>query len=220
MKTLKALSAMLTYPQPQLVRGLPQIIGAIEGERLLSGNSVEALRALACEMMALDAFEVQERYVALFDRGRQTSLHLFEHVHSESRDRGQAMVDLLALYGKAGLVAPKNELPDFLPMVLEYLSMRPFTEAQEMLEDCAHILQAVGERLRKRESAYAAVFGALLDLAGTAGLETRSGQVPEPVEKSLDEEWKDEPVVFGPNAAPCSQRTPSVSVVRFMPRSN
>ena len=103
----------------------------------------------------------------LFDRTRSLSLHLFEHVHGESRDRGQAMIDLKSLYESAGLEISATELPDFVPLFLEFLSTRPRAEACELLGQPAHILAAMAERLRKRHSAYEAVFRALVALAAT-----------------------------------------------------
>ena len=166
-------------------------------------------------MAATDPLDAQERYVELFDRGRATSLHLFEHVHGEARDRGQAMVDLNALYARHGLAIAANELPDYLPAVLEYLSTRPFEEVREMLTDCAHILRAVGEALVGHDSRYSAVLGALLTIAGEQALDFQ----PKPSEArvadtpGIDDEWMDEPVIFGPG---CTDVKPKAQVVRFM----
>ena len=127
----------------------------------------------------------------LFDRGRGTSLHLFEHVHGDSRDRGPAMIDLAQTYEKAGLLLAPGELPDYLPAVLEFVSTQPPREAKAFLGETAHILSAIFGALQKRESAYASVLGALLELAG----EKAQPVAPE-AEESLDESWA-EPPVFG-----------------------
>ncbi|MDP3135802.1 MAG: nitrate reductase molybdenum cofactor assembly chaperone, partial [Burkholderiaceae bacterium] len=173
------------------------------------------LAALIDELAATDPLDAQERYVELFDRGRATSLHLFEHVHGEARDRGQAMVDLNALYASHGLAISANELPDYLPAVLEYLSTRPIEEVREMLGDCAHVLRAVGEALAGNGSRYGAVLGAVLTLAGEPAFDfqpkPREGRVADTPD--IDEEWVDEPVIFGPG---CTDVKPKVQVVRFM----
>ena len=109
-----------------------------------------ALGALIAWLARVDLLDAEESYVALFDRGRATSLHLFEHVHGDSRARGQAMVELQALYAKAGLEPSGNELPDYLPMMLEYLSLREEAEVKDMLGDCAHIVRAIGQALVDR----------------------------------------------------------------------
>ena len=113
----------------------------------------------------------EERYVDLFDRGRALSLHLFEHLHGESRDRGEAMVELKQLYERAGFELSARELPDYLPVVLEYLSCRDLAEAREMLADCGHILTTIGRSLVARRSRYAAVLQALIVIAGESPIE-------------------------------------------------
>src|SRR5208282_6135006 len=94
------------------------------------------------------------------------SLHLFEHLHGDSRDRGEAMVDLKRIYERAGFDLSARELPDYLPVVLEYLSCRDLAEARLMLADCAHILTTIGRSLVARRSRYAAVLQALIIIAG------------------------------------------------------
>lgn len=199
MIALRALAALLAYPTADLVDAIGEVRAAVDGEKSLPRAARRAVLALADEIAAADLLEAQEAYVDLFDRGRATSLHLFEHVHGDSRDRGQAMVDLKAVYARAGLALAGNELPDYLPAVLEYLSLRPKNEVRDMLGDCAHILRSVGESLQRRRSPYAAVFAALLAVAGEAGL----SPAPAPLRietddrKALDEEWVEQPVLFG-----------------------
>jgi nitrate reductase delta subunit len=214
--TFKALGALLTYPNQALLDALPELYAAIVEEGALDKRHRAALKDLMHSMASMEPLEMEEAYVDLFDRGRATSLHLFEHVHGESRDRGQAMVDLKAQYRKAGLHLASNELPDYLPAVLEYLSMRPMEEARDMLADCAHILRALGRQLAKRQSRYAAVLDAVLALAGEPGVS--AGEAAEtPKEKSLDEEWAEEPVIFGPQAQPCGSK-PQIAPVQFVRR--
>ena len=215
MRTLKALAALLTYPEPALLEALPEIRTIVAAEKLLGPDDQTRLAALIDELAAADPLDAQERYVELFDRGRATSLHLFEHVHGEARDRGQAMVDLNALYARHGLAIAANELPDYLPAVLEYLSMRPLGEVREMLGDCAHVLRAVGEALAGHDSRYSAVLGALLTIAQERAFDfhpQRCGLRTEDV-PGVDEEWADQPVIFGPG---CTDAKPQAQVVRFM----
>ena len=214
----KALAALLAYPSQELVAALPEIGAAIDRNAKLRRRDRRALSALLAELAAADLLDAQERYVALFDRGRATSLNLFEHVHGDSRDRGQAMVDLRATYARSGLELTANELPDHLPVLLEFLSTQPDAVAHDMLGDCAHILRKVGEALAKQRSSYAAVFAAALALAGERGLGT-DRIAADAGERALDDEWIEEPVVFGPAAgAACGARAPATAVVQFMPR--
>lgn len=218
---LKALGALLMYPQEDLIAALPELRILIEADGALPSRHKEALVELIGELAQRDLLLLQETYVDIFDRGRATSLHLFEHVHGESRDRGMAMVDLRNVYEDAGFALKAGELPDYLPAILEFLSLRPEAQAQEMLTDCAHILRKIGDALAERESHYSAVPAALLALCGQPGLTPARERRPVKEEKSLDEEWAEEPVVFGPGAAPAcaGQNQKDVSaVIRFMPR--
>ncbi|ODU59144.1 MAG: nitrate reductase molybdenum cofactor assembly chaperone, partial [Comamonadaceae bacterium SCN 68-20] len=154
MKSFKALSALLCYPTPALVESVSDIRAALHGERLLSPAALAELEALLEWLASADIYELEETYVLLFDRSRALALNLFEHVHGESRDRGQAMVDLKALYESHGLQFGSSELPDFLPLFLEFLSILPLDEARSHLADAAHIVRELSERLEKRVSPY------------------------------------------------------------------
>ncbi|HYR00972.1 MAG TPA: nitrate reductase molybdenum cofactor assembly chaperone [Casimicrobiaceae bacterium] len=214
----KALGALLGYPSPELIAALPEISAALGSERRFCRATRAGLAALVAELGRGDPIGVQERYVETFDRGRRTSLHLFEHVHGESRGRGQAMVDLRTAYAREGFVLAANELPDYLPVLLEFVAERP-EAGREMLADCAHIVRGIGEALRDRGSGYAAVLAGILDLAGERGLGIPSAAPPAEREKSLDEEWAEEPVFFGPpNGRGCGTGAPASSVVRVVPR--
>jgi len=230
-KTFKALGALLTYPTNELQAAAKEIAAVIDQEQRLPKKAKSALHQLIAGLSGGDLLDLQARYVALFDRGRATSLNLFEHVHGESRDRGPAMVDLLQVYSRAGFSLDSSELPDYLPVVLEFLSQRPFAEASDMLRDCAHIVRRVGDMLRSRGSHYDAVPAALLAMIGEAGLSATTVKVPDSGtlaeaavaadEKSLDEDWMDAPVLFGPEGAPeCKPARPAASVIQFIPRHN
>lgn len=216
--TLRALGALLTYPGPELRAALPEIGSGLAGARHLPRASRERLARLVAWMLATDGLDLEGAYVAQFDRGRATSLNLFEHVHGESRDRGMAMVELKEIYANAGYALAAGELPDYLPVVLEYLSCRGRDEARAMLGDCAHVLRNVGETLRRRDSAYAAVFDALLAVAGEPGIDF-DAPVEEPdagkPEASIDEDWAEVPAFASPAA---DAGAPQVAEVRFVPR--
>jgi nitrate reductase delta subunit len=205
-KALKALSALLIYPTAELQEASGEISEAIESEPAISNAVRDQLHQLLTELASDDIYDLQERYLLLFDRTRSLSLHLFEHVHGESRDRGQAMIDLKAQYEKAGLEQDSTELPDFLPLFLEYVSTLLAEEARDALAQPAHIFAAMAERLRKRRSAYEAVFRALVALSATKPKEAEVSALlalPDPDANdltALDEAWEDEEVRFGPGA--------------------
>ncbi len=205
-RTFKVLSALLSYPTAQLQEAMPELTAAIDREALLDAAVGRQLERLMNEIATADLYDLQERYVLLFDRTRSLSLHLFEHVHGESRDRGQALIDLKSLYENGGLEIEAAELPDFLPLFLEFLSTRPRAEAYELLGQPAHIFAVLAERLHKRQSDYEAVFGALTALAARKPkTEDISALLAEPDPDAtdlaaLDAAWEDQPVNFGPNA--------------------
>ena len=189
--TLRVLSHLLSYPDAELRAHLGELRDALHAERALTPERLAEIDALIERLRAADPFETEAAYVEMFDRGRGTALHLFEHVHGDSRDRGPAMVDLIKTYEQAGLFFAPGELPDHLTVVLEYASTQPPLQAREFLREIAHVLQSIFSALLRRESAYASVGAALLDLAGEP-----AQAVKLPVEQELDESWE-EPLAFG-----------------------
>ncbi len=222
MKTYQVLGALLGYPDDALIEALPELAQAIETEALLPRDERARLLAFMAELQNTDLYELQERYVGLFDRSKAVSLYLFEHVHGESRDRGQAMVDLKRLYASKGLQLVGDELPDYLPAFLEYLSQCEPDEARDLLQETGHVLAVVHHRLGRRSSPYATVFGALLALAGEEPLGdgAREEAPDESSLEALDAAWAEEPVTFGPGTpsagAACGKAAAGTpSVVQF-----
>ena len=203
MRILKVISLLLDYPEQALRDGHAELAEAIAAAREISPAQRAALRSLLDELAAGDLMDVQERYTELFDRGRTLSLLLFEHVHGESRDRGQAMVDLMAQYEAAGFAIGVRELPDYIPLYLEYLATREDLEAREGLADVAHLLALLAARLEERQSPHAACFHALLQIAGET-VEQVVGELREQVAaeerddslEALDKVWEEEQVNF------------------------
>jgi nitrate reductase molybdenum cofactor assembly chaperone NarJ/NarW len=207
MRTLKVLSALLGYPTPELLHAADELKAVLRREGVLKRQALDDVLRLIDTLGEGDLFDAQERYILLFDRTRSLSLHLFEHVHGESRDRGQAMVDLIKLYEDGGFTPTAAELPDFLPLFLEYASVQPPEAALELIGQPGHVFAALAERLAKRGSPYRAVFAALVDLSkakldGAALAALRAEPDPEPDDlEALDEAWAEEEVRFGPGAA-------------------
>lgn len=205
--TLRVLAALLAYPDERLRGHLPEMTALLAQDDALSESRRGELEALARWLAGADAIEVETTYVETFDRGRATSLHLFEHVHGDSRDRGPAMIDLAQTYAAAGLMLKEGELPDYLPAVLEFASTQPPREAKAFLGEIAHLVNAIFGALLARGSRYAAVMGALLDLAGE-----KARAVPPPAEPALDETWAEPPAFDGCSVA--GQSTHPVRVIR------
>ena len=210
MKTFKVLSALLTYPSEDLVAAAPLFGAVLDDEALVPLAAREKIDVLLEDLAIGDLYDLQERYGLLFDRSRSLALHLFEHVHGESRDRGQAMVDLKTLYENAGFFITANDLPDFIPLFLEFLSTQPIAAARELLGQPAHILAAIAERLERRQSNYKAVFDALVAITEQqpereAVEELLKGPDPDPMDfAALDAAWEEEEVKFGPAAQSAS----------------
>jgi nitrate reductase molybdenum cofactor assembly chaperone NarJ/NarW len=197
--TWRALGALLSYPTEELQAAAGEIAAVLADEAIVPTQQRTAIDALLSELATTDIYELQERYFALFDRNRSLSLHLFEHVHGESRDRGQAMADLLALYDGHGLEMAAGELPDFLPLFLEFLSLLPDTEARALLAEPAAILRALADRLATRDTAYCAVMGALAELAQAPAVGRSEIPDEDPTDLiALDAAWEETAVSFGP----------------------
>ncbi len=203
-RTFKVLSLLLSYPDQALQMAVPELASALDDEALLPARERRAVGRLLDDLATADLYDAQARYVQLFDRTRSLSLHLFEHVHGEGRERGQALVDLAQLYEDGGFEVIAAELPDFLPLFLEFLSTRPLPEARLLLAEPLHILQALQQRLRKRRSVYASAFAALVALAECEAsasevdaLLAQADDEPDDL-AALDRAWEDAPVAFVP----------------------
>ena len=190
--TLRACALLIGYPDASLRGLLPDLRLALHDEAALSASRLAELDALIDTLQQQPPLDGEAAYVELFDRGRSTSLHLFEHVHGDSRDRGPAMIDLAQTYEKAGLFLSAGELPDYLPVVLEFASTQPPKEARAFLGEMTHILNALFTALVKRESRYASVVGALIELAGE-----RAHAVKIQPDEALDDSWAEPPAFDG-----------------------
>jgi nitrate reductase molybdenum cofactor assembly chaperone NarJ/NarW len=208
MQTFRVLSGLLSYPEQDLLDALPECRAVLEREALLPPAERAALEKFIDTLAGTELLDAQERYVALFDRNRSLSLHIYEHVHGESRDRGQAMVRLSELYRLHDLDIFARELPDYLPLFLEFLSVLPERPARSMLADAAHVIAALHGKLRARDSAYAAVMAAVEALAAHRPAEhlVAEAEAALPAEAdelaALDRQWEDEAVRFTAAGAP------------------
>ncbi len=207
--TLRVLARLLNYPDAAVRADLLPMLQVLDGEAALGTEWRAELHALVADLNRLDPLEAEGRYVETFDRGRATSLHLFEHVHGDSRDRGPAMIDLQQTYVQAGLQLDAAELPDHLCVVLEFASTQPPQLARDFLAEMVPILNSIFSALLKRRSPYAAVLAAVLELAGE-----KPKAVPVPTEVPLDDSWA-EPEAF----AGCSthgQSKPAEQPIHFV----
>lgn len=197
--TLRALSALLHYPDENLRAAVSDIRTVLREERIVNKAQILELEPLLFSLSAGDLIALQEHYVELFDRGRTLSLHLFEHVHGESRDRGQAMVDLRERYVAAGLDPASNELPDYLPLFLEYCSTLQKEEALAELAEPGTIIATLADRLDARGTDYAGLLAVLRDLSGGQSVPPEAMIAVEDPDDldALDAAWEEEQITFG-----------------------
>jgi len=208
--SLRVFARLLSYPDGVLRAQLGDMRSALQTEKAVPSARLAELDLLITNLQQGDLLETEAQYVELFDRGRATSLHLFEHVHGDSRDRGPAMIDLAQTYEKAGLYLAPSELPDYLPVVLEFVSTQPPREARAFLSEMAHIFNAIFNALQQRNSAYASVLGALIELAGDKALAVRVV-----ADEPLDAAWE-EPVVFDGCSTKGQAKPGEVQVMQFV----
>jgi nitrate reductase delta subunit len=223
MLTLKVLSLLLSYPEAEMLAALGEMAAVVEQEKLLQEQHEKAVLTLIESFRNADLLDLQEQYVALFDRGRFLSLHIFEHVHGESRDRGQAMVDLLQMYEARGLELSTHELPDYIPLFLEFLSQQQQDEAVQLLRDAMPVLSLLGARLNERGSDYRVIFDALAGFAGEPEElnEIRRQAATEGDDQTLtdmDKIWEEEAVSFMGAGNNCQSQAADVSPITITPR--
>lgn len=205
MRILKVIARMLDYPVEDIRSFRADIAMEISSAREISPEMRGDLLQVLEQLCAGELMDVQESYGLLFDQGRSLSLHLFEHVHGESRDRGQAMVDLMNIYRQNGFEMDALELPDYLPLFLEYLAARPDLEVREWLADVAPIMAQIAARLEERGDAgrgYALQLSALLMIAGeqqqlAAIRGSFAKEEPDNTPEAIDKEWEETAVTFG-----------------------
>ncbi|TQV89060.1 nitrate reductase molybdenum cofactor assembly chaperone [Aliikangiella coralliicola] len=210
MLILKVISRLLDYPTAELFRAADEIIEVVEQTEEINQQQRNQLIQFIDVLTNKDLFDAQERFDLLFDRGRALSLLLFEHVHGESRDRGQAMVDLMNVYKTKGFEVEAAQLPDYIPLFLEFLSEQDKPYVQEWLGDVCHILMMLSERLIDRDCDYSILFDCLIEISGH---EVDREEIAESVRQekrddtieAIDKEWEDKEIRFDePAAGQCS----------------
>ncbi len=201
MLILKVISRLLDYPSEGLFEASDELNDAVNASIYINPERRIALCEFIDKLTSRDIFDAQESYDLLFDRGRALSLLLFEHVHGESRDRGQAMVNLMKVYKSNGFHNDSSQLPDYIPLYLEFLSEQEPEFVQEWLGDICHLLTMLSERLIERECYYSVLFDSLIDLSG---LVVDRAEIIESVKKekrddtieAIDKEWEDKEIKF------------------------
>ncbi|WP_371194644.1 nitrate reductase molybdenum cofactor assembly chaperone [Glaciecola sp. SC05] len=205
MKILSLISRLIDYPSDELYAHAEDVSDYIAGNEDLAESDKTALQAFVAQRFGDSLLDWQSDYDGLFERGRSLSLLIYEHIHGESRDRGQAMVDLLEQYKAAGLDIGVRELPDYIPLFLEFVSTQGNENAKGWLQDIGPVLALLTVRLEKRQCNYSSLFQALVNLSEVdIDLDALREQVKEEkrddTKKALDKVWEEEAVTFGGDA--------------------
>lgn len=227
LKLLKVLSLLIDYPNNELFLGdtFADCTEIVARSTIISPAVRQQIIDLIEDLIDTGSLEAQARYDGLFERGRSLSLWLFEHVHGESRDRGQAMVDLMGQYEEAGFEISVKELPDYLPLYLEFLAYQATVIEDDIqirmdIADVSHIIALLAARLEHRGSMYKGCFNALLQIAGKPldmveeYQEKISKEKPDDSFEALDKEWEEEVVTFldAQQEERCSSQTSTQSL--------
>ena len=222
-RQLKLISLLLDYPQEELWSLGKDIRESIYA--LGFGNQARHdLHGFVDQLLASEPMQAEASWSETFDRGRAMSLLMFEHIHGESRDRGQAMVDLMETYRKNGFEIDRRELPDYLPLLLEYLAQRPEDEGREWLSHLTQILNLLAARAHERNSPYAVLFEQLIRHAGeTPDLSSfrrrAANEERDDTPEAMDKVWEEEAVKFGPEAPASDACAPNRFLNRKAPSS-
>jgi nitrate reductase delta subunit len=206
-KTYKVLSLLLSYPNDELQKFLLQVEEELREESLLQEDKITEIVKFCIRFNQLDLTNWQEEYVQLFDYSRSVSLHIFEHIKGDSRDRGQAMVNLMEFYKESGMHLTAKELPDYIPAFLEFLSTLPTKKAAELLGETVNIMDKINEALSESENHYSSIFQAIISLSAKQPDKAITREMiknEKPLD--LDAEYEEEPVTFGGGAPSCSSQ--------------
>lgn len=207
MLTFNVLSSLLRYPEPELREHLTAARQILREERLVGHDALAGLEDLIDYLEAMPQMDVEAAYLEAFERGRSTSLYLFEHIHGESRDRGQAMVRLMEQYERHGLQLEARELPDFLPLFLEFLATRPLDEARQHIAEVGDIIDLIAARLRRRGTPFAAAAAAVAEFSAQPSDAATFDDVVQQEDRddtpaALDAAWLEAPVTFNDAEGP------------------
>lgn len=206
----KWFSALLCYPEAELIEALPEFQAALKEWPELQSQEGR-LKSFLDYLGSHNLRELQENYVATFDRNRDHALYIFEHVYGEDRDRGSAMVDLLQEYRNHGFELGDDELPDYLPALLEYLSQVSSEHAQKLLGDAVHVIAHIGGKLEKSGSPYAVLLQGITELSPVS-----PQPLIEPPVRDMDEAME----TFGPDISGTEPLLkPSVETIQFYPKA-
>lgn len=159
---LKLVGFLLEYPDAPWAAALGDLDGAVDA--VADGRRRELLRRFLAYAGNTPPIKLQETYTAAFDLNPAASLNLTYHLMGDSEDRGKALAGLLRIYQKEGYDIVAGELPDYLPMVMEFLSVCPSPEDAALLWSCLGTVAALAGCLEQDRHPYAGLLRLAADI--------------------------------------------------------
>jgi nitrate reductase molybdenum cofactor assembly chaperone NarJ/NarW len=177
-RIFKLISLCLSYPDEALAAGAPELTEAAAG--VAEPSVREPLAAFVAHLASEPLLRQQAHYTEIFDLEPRDCLNLTYHLAGEREERGRALCDLLALYREGGFKPAGGELPDYLPLLLEFLSLAPEAAGDPRVSRCLAPVPALAERIRERRSIYAAPLAALGRMLPAEALPAEEGPPRDP----------------------------------------
>lgn len=166
---LKLVSLLLQYPEPEAVDEITALDPAGIGP--VSAAQREALTGFLAWYSSQSVDQLRRSYVDNFDFDRRRSLHLTYQLHGDSRQRGLALLKIKNVYRDGGLVPDEGELPDYLPLMLEFAALTPGSAGGDLLDQHRESIELIHAGLVGEESPWAVLFDVIRD--GMPGLTRR-----------------------------------------------
>lgn len=154
------------YPDLNIKNNNILILNSLKDDTSIKKDYIKLMSSFINYLNSNDLIFLQENYVSIFDRQKKFSLYLFEHIHGDSRDRGSAIIDLQNLYKNYNFeISECKELPDYIPLFLEFISLISEKDACNMLGDIINIISLLKRRLDFIQSPYSNIFNILENLS-------------------------------------------------------
>ena len=154
MQVFAVISKLIDYPDSELIENLDSVIEYIKDSSEIATDEKEILMEFVSWMRSHTSIKLQETYVETFDMVPEHDLHLTHHIFGDDRQRGPALIDLSEHFKNEGLEVKEGEIPDFLPLLLEYASTLDDIKSREFLGDAKKIITIIADNLDKAKSPY------------------------------------------------------------------
>lgn len=158
--TFEIISSLLLYPNEEWMSELPDICSLITSLKDLELK--EKINSFVRSVQKKGIIALEQEYIETFDFGNNTNLYITYDKYGEQRERGQALLSLKQLYESEGCEVIEQELPDYLPLVLEFLSVASEENTHKLIYSLGPVIEIISENLNKTKSDYAILMDSLL----------------------------------------------------------